>query len=76
MNTTKLLLFIRSYYLSNGVPPSVREMAEAMGFKSPRAVSYHLEHLMRQGVLIQRKGYGGMYIPKGFKVVEVVDNNS
>jgi repressor LexA len=47
----KIVSFIRRYTLQHGYSPSVREIMAHCGFKSPRAVSFHLEKLARSGVL-------------------------
>lgn len=69
MNTLKVLKFIQSYYLKHGVPPSCRDIQEGIGFKSPRAVSWHLEILYKEGSLTRAKGWSRGYVPTGFKVV-------
>lgn len=45
----KILEFLNTYIEENGYPPSVREIAAAVGLKSPATVSYHLNELKRQG---------------------------
>ena len=41
----RILKFLRSYTDRHGRPPTVREIQRAVGFKSPRAVSYFLDKL-------------------------------
>lgn len=47
----KMLRFIGDFLGTNGYPPSVREIMRHFGFKSPRAVSFHLEKLEAEGFL-------------------------
>lgn len=68
-NTSEVLEFIQCYYLRNGVPPSCRDIMEGVGFKSPRAVTWHLEILYNAGHLIRAKGWARGYVPVGYKVV-------
>ncbi len=51
-------------------PPTVREIQSALGFKSPRSVSYHLEKLEAQR-LIENKGHsrGWMLTPEGTRTL-------
>ena len=48
--------FLVSYIRSRGYPPSVREIGEAVGLKSPSTVHFHLKHLEEAGVI--EKGAG------------------
>ena len=43
--------FIRSYQLEKGYPPSVREMASAVGLSSPSTVHAHLSALESRGLI-------------------------
>ena len=43
--------FIRSYQLEKGYPPSVREMAAAVGLSSPSTVHAHLNALEERGLI-------------------------
>lgn len=43
--------FIRSYQLEKGYPPSVREMAAAVGLSSPSTVHAHLSVLEEHGLI-------------------------
>ncbi len=52
--------------LDAGDPPSVREVAGAMDFKSFRTAQYHLEKLVQEGRLEYLRGqHRGYRIPKG-----------
>ena len=41
-----------------GYPPSVREIGEAVGLKSPSTVHFHLKHLEEMGVIVKGSGKG------------------
>ena len=43
--------FVRQYTREHGYAPSVREIGAAVGLKSTRAVKYHLDILVEQGVI-------------------------
>jgi repressor LexA len=47
----KIVVFIRKYAQAHGYAPSVRDIMGHCAFKSPRAVSFHLEKLEKAGVL-------------------------
>jgi repressor LexA len=47
----KIIAFIRHFSHKHGYAPTVREIQEHCGFKSPRAAAYHLEVLEKFGVL-------------------------
>ena len=42
---TRIYEFILSFTEQNGYPPSVREIADAVGLKSPSTVHFHLKSL-------------------------------
>lgn len=50
--------FLASYIQSRGYPPSVREIGEAVGLKSPSTVHFHLKHLEEAGVIAKGAGKG------------------
>ena len=47
----KILRFIRDFTQANGYPPTVREIAAAVGLRSPSTVHYQLARLREQGLL-------------------------
>ena len=47
----KVLRFIEDYILTNGYPPTYREIASFMGINTPRGVQQHLKALEKKGVL-------------------------
>jgi len=48
--------FIRQYTREHGYAPSVREIGAAVGIRSTRAVKYHLDVLVEQGVIERTAG--------------------
>ena len=48
--------FILAFTNEHGYPPSVREIAEAVGLKSPATVHFHLKGLREAGVINQAEG--------------------
>jgi repressor LexA len=47
----KIVDFIRQYSQEHGYAPSIREIGDAVGIRSTRAVKYHLDVLVNQGVI-------------------------
>jgi len=47
----KIIAFIRRYLHQNGYSPSIRDIMQHCGFKSPRAISFHLEKLTQRGLV-------------------------
>ena len=54
----KIYDFIQSFTGQQGYPPSVREIGEAVGLKSPSTVHFHLKHLEEAGVIEKGAGKG------------------
>lgn len=50
--------YIAQTIRQQGYPPSVREIGEAVGLKSPSTVHFHLKHMEEQGVLTKGAGKG------------------
>ena len=48
--------YILSFSTDHGYPPSVREIAEAVGLKSPATVHFHLKGLREAGYISQAEG--------------------
>ena len=48
--------FILAFSARNGYPPSVREIGEAVGLKSPSTVHFHLKGLEAQGLITKAEG--------------------
>ena len=51
MRQRKVLQVIRESIATRGYPPSVREIGERVGLKSPSSVAYQLDALQRKGLL-------------------------
>ena len=55
-NTRETILdFIKTFRLRKGYSPSVREVADQCGIKSPSVVQYHLNHLEQAGLIRKSK---------------------
>jgi repressor LexA len=54
----KIYDYIVSCIRDQGYPPSVREIGEAVGLKSPSTVHFHLKHLEAAGVIEKGAGKG------------------
>ena len=54
----KIYEYIASCMREQGYPPSVREIGEAVGLKSPATVHFHLKHLEEAGVIEKGAGKG------------------
>ncbi|NLU25368.1 MAG: transcriptional repressor LexA [Clostridiales bacterium] len=54
----KIYDYIVSSIQRQGYPPSVREIGEAVGLKSPSTVHFHLKHLEELGVIEKGAGKG------------------
>lgn len=50
--------YIAEMIRQQGYPPSVREIGEAVGLKSPSTVHFHLKHMEELGVLSKNAGKG------------------
>ena len=54
----KIYDYIALCIREQGYPPSVREIGEAVGLKSPSTVHFHLKHLEEAGVIAKGAGKG------------------
>ena len=54
----KIYEYIARCIRDQGYPPSVREIGEAVGLKSPSTVHFHLKHLEELGVIVKGSGKG------------------
>ena len=54
----KIYEYIASCIREQGYPPSVREIGEAVGLRSPSTVHFHLKHLEEAGVIEKGAGKG------------------
>lgn len=50
-----------SYTAEHGLPPSMREIAEALGMTSTNAVSDHLKSMRRKGMVTHAPGRARAY---------------
>ena len=54
----KIYDYLVSCIREQGYPPSVREIGEAVGLRSPSTVHFHLKHLMEAGYIEKGAGKG------------------
>lgn len=54
----KIYDYIAATVQRQGYPPSVREIGEAVGLKSPSTVHFHLKHMEEKGVIQKGSGKG------------------
>ena len=54
----KIYNYIAACVQQQGYPPSVREIGDAVGLRSPSTVHFHLKHLEEAGVIIKGAGKG------------------
>ena len=52
----KIVKFLKEFAEEKGFAPSVREIANHLGFKSTKAVKVHLDELARKGTIKKEKG--------------------
>jgi len=52
----KILKIIHDFVEDYGYPPSIREIAKNIGFKSTKAVKVHLDNLAREGAIYKIAG--------------------
>ena len=48
--------YILAFTIENGYPPSVREIAAAVGLKSPSTVHFHMKGLEEAGMIVKAEG--------------------
>ncbi|NBS54607.1 hypothetical protein EBT23_03440, partial [bacterium] len=58
----RILKFLRSYTEKHRRPPTVREIQRAVGFKSPRGVSYFLDKLEKARRIVRRGRSRGIFL--------------
>jgi len=64
-NSQQLVLaFVEQYQNENQRPPTIREIQDHCGFKSPRAVSYILEKLEEARLIIRQAHSRGIHLTK------------
>lgn len=72
--------FIRGYIRANGMAPTMQEIAEGMGWRSPNAAQVHVDALKRKGLVTIRRGVSrglslvggiGIDIPAGWVLVPI-----
>lgn len=63
----KIVEYIKECQAQNQRPPTHREIMLEMGWASPRAVSFHVEHLIEDGHLVKKPGSRGLFLPAEVK---------
>ncbi len=74
-----VLDFVKSYIVSHGYPPTVREIGSALGINSPATIHAHLKNLEKKGIIRKDNSKNraiellveNEYIPENEKVIEV-----
>jgi len=61
----KILDFVKSFTLSNGYPPTIREIGKAVNISSTSVVNYNLDALQRSGFI-----YRDRTVSRGIRLVE------
>ncbi len=64
----QILDFLRKYFSSHSYPPTVREIADAVGLKSPASVHTHLNILEQQGIIKKN--------PFNSRAIEIIENDT
>jgi repressor LexA len=52
----KILSLIRAHWERHGLSPTVRELADALGYRSPHAIQFHLQQLEQEGLIERSSG--------------------
>lgn len=69
----RILEFIRIYTDEHGFAPSIREIGKAVGIRSTKAVKYHLDILVDEGLLKraprQARGISSMHQPDSLPLI-------
>jgi repressor LexA len=52
----RIVKFLKGFIGEKGFAPSVREIADYLGFKSTKAVKVHLDELARKGIIKKKNG--------------------
>ncbi|UXI68752.1 transcriptional repressor LexA [Tahibacter amnicola] len=59
----RVLEFVRAYASEHGYPPSLREIAEALGLRSHSSAQDYIDALMRKGALERSAQHRGLRLP-------------
>lgn len=67
----KILKFLKTFIDKNGFAPSVREIADHLGFKSTKSVKVHLDELADMGKIEKKNGVarGISPVEKGMPII-------
>ena len=67
----QVLAYIKTFMTIHQYPPTVREIAEGVGLKSPASTKYYLELLEDEGYITTKQGASRTIHVKGFEYREV-----
>jgi SOS-response transcriptional repressor LexA len=65
----EILAFIKSYWRTNGISPTFREIITGTSVTTTSVVSYHLDVLQEEGLLTYQKNTNRSIKPTGMRVV-------
>lgn len=65
------LEFIRGYIKQHRMAPTMLEIAEGMGWRSPNAAQVHVDALKRKGLVTMRRGAGRGLALTGVSIIEI-----
>ncbi len=75
MRQASILRFIISYREQNLAAPTIREICEDQGIRSPNGVAQHLHQMVRKGYLRRRPGRSSRgYVPTKGRFVWIEDD--
>jgi repressor LexA len=61
----RTLAFLQEYLQSQGLPPTLREIADALGFPSHSSAQACVESMVRKGLLERSPQHRGLRLPEG-----------
>lgn len=68
----RVLDTVKEYHIMRGYPPSIREIAESLGYASTKAVHVHLKNLEKKGFIKRGSGARSIEINSGFMDIPVL----
>ena len=68
----RVLGTVKEYHVLKGYPPSIREIAQSLGYKSTKAVHVHLKNLEEKGYIRRSSGARSIEINSEFMRIPVL----